>query len=189
MNGIQFCRRFPILFLLISTSCGYHQGNQESLIPPHQTLSIDSIEGDWNGDLAAALVERVTAMGLARYRPCGGDLLLKVALVDFNEKNIDFRYDRHKDGKLRRSIIPTETRLTATAQITLVQAATNTPLLGPIQLKAYVEFDHEYYSSHDEVNVFSLGQLSDYDEAYDAAYPPLILALAQKIADYIAEAW
>ncbi len=42
-----------------------------------------------------------------------------------------------------------------------------------------------YYSSRKGVNVFSLGQVTDIDEARDVAEYPLHRRLAQKIVDYI----
>jgi hypothetical protein len=170
------------------TSCGYHHESDTAWVC-YQTVSIDPIEGDWNGDLTAALVEQIAACSSIKYHHCGGDTLLHIDLEDPDEKNIGFRYSHHKDGKIRKSIIPTETRLTAAAQVSLIEAATGKTLLGPVKIKASVDFDHDYYTTRHGVNIFSLGQLNDYDEAYDAAYSPLIKALAQKIVEYIVEYW
>jgi hypothetical protein len=170
------------------SSCGYyHEMDQEFL--RYHTYSIDPIAEDWNGDLTAALVEAMAATSQIAYRPCGGEMILQIHVEDPDEKNIGFRYDHHRDGKIRKSIIPTETRLTICAEVTVTEAATNTALMGPVRLTTSVDFDHDYYTTYRGVNIFSLGQLNDYDEAYDAAYSPLIKALANRIVDYIAEAW
>jgi hypothetical protein len=170
------------------SSCGYHHESENPWIC-YQTLSIDPIEEDWNGDLTAALVEQMATYSPLKYRPCGGNLILKIRLENLDEKNIGFRYDHHKDGSIRKSIIPTETRLTTCAQVSLIEASTSNTLLGPVKIKASVDFDHDYYTTRHGVNIFSLGQLNDYDEAFDAAYFPLIKALAEKIVEYLVEAW
>ncbi len=139
------CVILPALLIAslgIISACGYHQGREDVSIS-YRTVSIDPIDGDWNGDLTAALVERLAASGIAMYRTSGGELILQVKLEDVDEKNIGFRYNQHKDGKIQKSIIPTETRLTAIAQVTLLEAATNAPVLGPVKLKTDVEFDHD----------------------------------------------
>lgn len=169
------------------SSCGYHHESENPRLY-QRTLSIDPIQEDWNGDLTAALVEQMAASCSIKYRHCGGDLILHVQLEDVDEKNIGFRYDHHNDGKIRKSIIPTETRLTACALVSLEETGSNTTVLGPVRITASVDFDHDYYTTWHGVNIFSLGQLNDYDEAYDAAYPPLIEALAQKIVEYLVEA-
>jgi hypothetical protein len=192
-NSMHFSRFFPLAALIISlgsfSSCGYYHGNEGVLASSCQTISIDLLADDWNGDLTAALVECLAASSTIQYRTYGGDMILQVKLEDLDEKNIGFRYDRHKDGKILKSIVPSETRLTALAKVTLLEAATNTSILGPIMIKASIDFDHDYYNTRNGVNIFSLGQLNDYDEAYDAAYRPLMIALAEKIVDYLAEAW
>ena len=98
------------------SSCGYHHESDNTWIS-YQTVSIDPIEEDWNGDLTAALAEQIAACSPIKYRHCGGDILLHIELEDLDEKNIGFRYDHHRDGKIRKSIIPTETRLSACAQV------------------------------------------------------------------------
>ena len=114
---------------------------------------------------------------------------MKVELIDFDDENIGFRYDRKKDGRRRKAIIPTETRLIATAQVTLIQAYSGEALIGPVRLAASVDFDHDYCSDRGEINIFSLGQLNDYDTAYEAAFRPLNRVLAQKIVDLINDSW
>ena len=55
-------------------------------------------------------------------------------------------------------------------------------------IKASMDFDHDYYSSRHGVNIFSLGQLTDYDTAEDTVRKPLNDRLAEKIADYVINA-
>lgn len=141
-----------------------------------------------NGLLTAAVIKRIARSGTFQYQNCGGTLLLKIKLLDLRDENIGFRYDRKKKGELKKTIIPTETRVTAIAEIAL-ETGTGCVLLGPVRLSTFVEFDHDYYSSRNAVNIFSLGQVSDIDAAYDDVQDPLYYALAEKIVDFISESW
>lgn len=185
--------RYAVLAILFSSfvsSCGYRYG-QGGLSAEYRTISVPYVENDKDGLLTAALVRQISARGAFQYLRDGGDLILKVIIIDFSEENIGFRYDRNKEGRISkyRDIIPTETRLTALAEVSVIDPCSGCIVLGPVRLTASVDFDHDYYSSRDAVNTFSLGQLSDIDEALDAAHRPLNEALARKIVDYLADSW
>lgn len=177
-----------ILPFLALMGCGYQLG-QDGTALSYRTLAVPTITGDGNGGLASALVKEVGCSGCFEYRQSGAAAILKVVLIDLKENNIGFRYDRHKLGKIRHTIIPTETRLTGIVEVSLLDACSGAVILGPVKLSASEDFDHDYYTSRNGVNIFSLGQLNDYDEAYDAALYPLNVALAQKIVDYICNSW
>lgn len=147
--------------------------------------------GDEEGALTADLIQQMSSISGLTYDRCRGDLVVVVELIDLSDENIGFRYDRNRKGEIlkSRSIIPTETRTTVWAIVKVLEEATGTVLLGPVQISASVDFDHDYYSSRNEINIFSLGQLNDYDAAHDAAYSPLYSVLAQKIASYICASW
>lgn len=181
-------RRFGILVLFVLCACGY-RFEEESAIPRHTTISVPYVEGDWDGGLTAAIVEQIGRTGCYTYQRDGGTLTLKVELGDFTEDNIGFRYDRDKHGHLRHSIIPVETRLKAKVVVTLIETTSGKALLGPACLTGCIEFDHVFESPLKSVNIFSLGQLSDYDDAFDAAYRPLNRELAQKVVDFICDSW
>jgi hypothetical protein len=131
----------------------------------------------------------VAQSGTFEYRREGGALLLQVDVIDTSDENIGFRYDRNKKGKIKKRLIPDETRTSILVEVSVVEVGTGTILLGPARLSANVEFDHDYYSSRNGVNIFSLGQLTDYDEAHSAARRPLNYALARKIVDYLNNNW
>ena len=175
---------------LLLTSCGYHQG-QGGLSDSYRTISVPYVEEDRDGQLTAAIAKQIAVSGAFEYLHSGGDLILKVIIIDFSEENIGFRYDRNKEGQVSkyRDIIPTETRLTALAEVSVIDACSGTIVLGPARLSSSVDFDHDYYTSRDEINVRSLGQLNDIDAALDAVHRPLNEALAQKIVDYLADSW
>ena len=182
-----FC--WQLLFLMVGlTGCGYRFGDG-GIASLYRTISVPFVEGDWDGDLTAAIVGQIARSGSYQYLKEGGAVTLLIELDDLKDKNIGFRYYRNKEGMLKKDIIPTETRVTATAKVTLLEAASGTLLLGPTFISASVDFDHDFYSSRDAVNIFSLGQLNDYDSAYDAVHRPLNRALAQKIGDFVNDSW
>lgn len=176
------------LLALCAASCGYRWG-QGSSLAPYETISVPYVEGDWKGDLTTAIVKRLSQSGPLRYCNTGGALILKVRILDYHSEDIGFRYDTNHHDRLISSVIPDETRLTGEVEVTVLEAASRMPVLGPVRLTAYTEFDHDYYSAHHAVNVFSLGQLTDVDEAYDAAEKPLNRRLAQTIVDYLNDNW
>lgn len=172
-----------LVMLLVLTGCGYRlsRGMQEGRIVP---LAIPYVVGDEDGRLSFEVVRAVSQMPQYRYTPDGGELVLVVELLDGREENVGFRYDRKKDGKRKKEIVPTETRLFMRAQVSLVEAATGHCLLGPTSIQEAVDYDHFYYGHH-EVNVFSLGQLTDREAAKEAASVPLNQRLAQQIVDWL----
>lgn len=165
-------------------ACGYQYGTG-GIISTYRTISIPYVKNDLDGRMTAALVKVISTQSGLQYEKCGGELTLLVEIIEFENENIGYRYDRKNDGKLTHSIIPAETRLMLAAQVTLVESQTAKPLAGPVKITAFVDFDHDYERTRNGVNVFSLGQLTDYDEAYDAALQPLYEVLSEKIADFI----
>lgn len=174
---------------LFTSGCGYRVGYEEGLPASYSSISVPYVINDREGYLTAAIVKEIVRSGAFQYRYCGGSLILNVTELDIDEDNIGFRYDRKKRGTLTDDIIPTETRMTILVEVSVTDAASCYTVLGPVQLSASVDYDHDYYSSRDGVNIFSLGQLSDLDEAYDAAQTPLNRAIARKIVDYITQSW
>lgn len=174
--------------LLLVSSCGYHSGHG-GILGKYQTISIPYIAGDWDGSLTSALIQRMTQSGNLTYRTHGGALTLLVAVIDFDDEHIGYRYDLSKTGKIKSRVIPDETRLDVLVEVSVVEACSGTVLMGPVRIAACVDFDHDYYSSRNGINVFSLGQLTDYDEASDAALQPLSRQLAKKVVDYVNDNW
>jgi hypothetical protein len=178
-----------MMSLLLLSGCGYRFG-QGGIANRYATISVPYVTGDVDGSLTAAIIKQLSTSSSLEYATCGGQLTLQVILLDIHDENIGFRYDRHKkDNELKKDIIPTETRLRALVQVSVIEAASGEILMGPVKIASSVDFDHDYYSSRNQVNVFSLGQLSDVDEARDAVHIPLNEALAQKIVDYVNDSW
>lgn len=184
MKGILFlfC---SVLFLY---GCGYTMG-QGVLPAKYHTIAVPYVGGDKFGDLTAAIIKELSRSGHLRYQTGIADLSLQVDIVDFKEENIGYRYFRKKSGKLTDSIIPVESRATVLVDVTVVDCCSGCPVLGPARIFASVDFDHDYYFTRDQVNIFSLGQLSDVDAAREAMQRPLNQALARKIVDYVVNAW
>lgn len=186
ISRISFGLLLPLL--LLSSCCGYRFGDG-GYASRYQTISVPFVQGDWDGDFTVALVDEIARSGAFQYERDGGAVILLVKILDICDENIGFRYYRNKEGELKKDIIPTETRITAQAEVSLVEAASGSTLLGPARLSASVEFDHDFYASRHASNIFSLGQLVDYDAAYDAVYRPLNRALAHKIVDFVNDSW
>lgn len=172
----------------VTTGCQYQFGRGE-LSQRYATISIPYIEGDQKGELTTDVIKQISMAGAFRYVSCGGDLVLKIKLVDFREENVNFRYDRKKTGELKKSLIPTETRVKAIAEVHLIEGGTNQTVRGPTRIAASVEFDHTYYATRNEINIVSLGQLNDIDAARDAVMHPLNRLLAERIVDYVINSW
>lgn len=180
-----------LLLLLMGASlagCNYQFGRGE-LSQCYGTISVPYVKGDQHGELTTDIIKRLATSGAFRYIAEGGDLVLKVELIEFREENLEFRYDRKKTGERKHSIIPTETRLIALAEVLLVEGESGKVVRGPTRINASAEFDHTYYATRNEVNIFSLGQLNDFDAARDAVMRPLNRNLAEKIVDYVINSW
>ncbi|MFI0434175.1 MAG: hypothetical protein ACH350_00420 [Parachlamydiaceae bacterium] len=180
-----------LLLLLTSltlTGCYYQFGRGE-LSQRYHTISVPYAKGDQKGELTALVIRKLGTSGGLRYVSQGGDLILKIELIEFREENLEFRYDRKKTGQLKHSIIPTETRVKAFAEVLLVEAGTGITVKGPTRIAASAEFDHTYYATRGEINIFSLGQLNDFDGSRDAVMHPLNRNLAEKIVDYVINSW
>jgi hypothetical protein len=184
-------RAAPWLFLLtifVLSSCGYHMGSPLPNNLSRSSVTVPFIKGDLTGDLTQALIYELTTSGY-RYVHRQGDILIRVQLLEVRADDIGFRYERESDNDVKKSLIPAETRLTAKAQVEVIDASTCCQLLPTFCVSEFVEFDHEYYTARDGVNIFSLGQLSDYDAGKEAAQMPLNRKLAQKIVLYLDNMW
>lgn len=177
--GIKICL-FMAAFLLIN-ACGYKAGAGGS--SPGVTFCVPLIEGDKDALFSSTIIREVSSRTSFQYNSENAQTILNIRILDLDDENVGFRYDRKRTGKLRHNVIPTETRIAVQVEMTLFKACDSTPILGPLLIEAAIDFDHEYYPNRDAINVFSLGQLTDYDAARDAAIFPLSRELARRIAD------
>lgn len=172
----------PLLGFL--PSCGYHPGYSE-ISGRYRSVSIPYVAGDVDGSFTSALVREIANSSAFRHASTGGELLLIVKLIDIGDENIGFRYDQLHHHHDKHALIPVETRLIMSAEVSLLEAATECAIMPSVQLSASIDFDHEYNSTYHNDNVFSLGQLSDADSAFCVARVPLTRRLAQKIIEYL----
>lgn len=184
---MKFCSVLLVCAFFLS-GCSYQFGHGD-FSDRYSTISIPYAEGDLRGDLTAEVIKKIGSSGAFQYVNCGGDLILQIKVMDLNEENIGYRYDRKKTGKLKHYIIPSETRMNIIAEVSLIENGSGTVLRGPEKISAFTEFDHTYYTTRGRINIFSLGQLSDIDAAREAAVIPLNRILAEKIADFVMNSW
>ncbi len=177
-----------LLSLSVLSGCGYQFG-QGALPARYQTVMVPYIEGDKTGEMTSALVRAISRSGGFEYRTNCAQLILKVSVLELYDENIGYCYDLNKKGKLTHAIIPNETRITVLAEVTVKDSTSGCAVLGPARIYASVDFDHAYYFVRDGENIFSLGQVNDYDEAYDAVMRPLGEVLADKIVDFVVYSW
>lgn len=176
------------LLSLNFSGCGYRFG-QGTIPSTYQTISVPFICGDEDGVLTAAVIREFEQSGGLRVVNSGAQLIAQINLLDLSDENIGFRYDRNNEGCLTDHVIPTETRMIATSRFSVVDVCSGKTILGPVIMTANVDFDHDYYTSRNGVNIFSLGQLNDIDAARSAVIVPLSRVLARKIVEYINESW
>jgi hypothetical protein len=175
-------------FAWLLCGCQYQLGSGD-LAYHYETLSIPYIEGDEDGDLTAQIIKTLSVSGPLRYHPEGGQLILKAKIIDKRDDSIGYRYDRTREGRIKHYIVPTETRLQESIELEVVEAATGKTIRGPTRIWGSLDFDHDYYSMKNRVNVFSLGQLNDVDAARDMAVHPLNRVIAEKVVDYLNNSW
>lgn len=176
-----------LLLFFICTSCQYRFGTG-TLPQEYRTISIPYVKGDESGILTSEIIKHLMMSGALRYVTHEkGDLLLNVEILEIDDENIGFRYDRKKWGELKKSIIPTEMRLKMIVEVTLIDQSSQCTLKGPTRISATIDFDHDYYNSR--CISFSLGQLNDIEAAREAAIGPLNRHLAEKIVDYVINSW
>jgi len=171
------------LLLLFCSSCGYRFTNQASPLRGKE-IGVPYVIGDRDGYITSELIHALTASGY-QYDRYGGDVVLRVEVLEVVEDDIGFRFERKEDDKIERSIISSEERLKAIVQVAVVDSVQCRDVIEPFIITADVEFDHEYYSSPNDINERSLGQLTDIDGARDAARRPLARTIAQRIVDYL----
>lgn len=178
MKFVLFC------LLCLLTACGYRPGCSP-LSESYHSICIPYVTGDLDGLLTAALVHEITISLPFELSSTDGQLILIVKLLNISDENIGFRYDHLHHKHDRDDLVPIETRLVARAEVSLLNSATDCVVIPTVILSAFVDVDHEYNATYHDANVFSLGQLSDAEAAFDAARIPLFRSLSKKIADYI----
>lgn len=186
-----------VMSLLSLSGCGY-RGEDSNILSHYNSISVPFVVGDQDGSLTSAIVRELSLSSPLPYSHTSGDLVLRVKILDIEEDNVGYRYDRKKRGTIRKRIIPTETRLTVQVEVTLENRC-GQPVLPTVIITTNQDFDHDYYSTRNfdpenntnsyGVNIFSLGQLSEVDAARDTVITPINALISKKIVDYLSDSW
>lgn len=175
----------PLSFfiLLVLTSCGYQFDNISH--DSRKTICVPYALGDHQGDLTTQVIHLLASSGKFLPVSSGGRYQLNIYLLNSRNENVGFRYDVNQDGALTNTLVPQETRTSLLVEIDLYDRFYDCTVIGPAKVSASTVYDHEWYSSPNAINVFSLGQVNDYSDARDGALFPLNQKLAQKIVDLV----
>lgn len=173
-----------LIAIFFLTGCGYTLNTIPSRAEA-PTISVPYVEGDRDGKLTEAIIHEISISGEYVYRTFGGEWILQAKIIDDSYENIGYRYDQSKKCKLKHYLIPVELREGVLLEVQLVSSCNEAVRLGPTRLLAELDFDHDYYTIRDGVNIFSLGQLTDIDSAEDAAKTPLYQKLAEKVVSWL----
>ncbi len=184
---------------LILTGCNYHLGVGDNNSFP--TLSVDYVEGDFEGCFTEELVKQITTYGSFRYAYVNSDIALRAKITDISNNQIGYKRDVGNDGKLKEYLMPTEGRQSITVKVSLVSQSSGEVLWGPNTITADVDYDYVNQDSLNDLSFFnnsnnrttvlsfSLGQLESIESAKHAALTPLFRKVAQKIVDVISAEW
>ena len=186
-----------ILCMYLISSCGYRFAGGES--SSHRTtISVPYVAGDHEGKLTIELMRQLASSGTVQPVHHGGDLILKVAIVEDGESRIGFRFDREvTTGKRLSNLIGVENRRSLTVEASLLDVVSNQTIFGPEKISAHVDFDYVNSDSirdltfinrqgeREKVIRFSLGQLDSIEGAQDSAATPLFGELANKIVNAV----
>lgn len=182
MRTLGFC-----LLTLLCTACGFHWG-RGALADDLNTVSIPYVDGDLDGILTAEVTKRMAEWGGLDYRHRHGDLTLQLTLKKTNKRAIGYRFDRSGKGRIKERLVPVEERLLGRLEILLINNRTGETLLGPTEIEASADLDHDYYTIMSGAHTFSLGQLADSDLAREMAMRVLYENLADQVVDFLAAA-
>ena len=174
-------KKFLIALLLFLSGCGYHLENQSI----KKSIEVPFICGDPSGEFTTKLIYLLNSSGCYRTGGASSRYCLSVSIIGSKDQNVGFKYDRNNEGRLLTTLIPSESRWSILAEVNLVDKSTGKIVLGPARVSASYDFDHDWYSTMDGINIFSLGQITDYADAKDQVQTPLYHKLAQKITDLL----
>jgi hypothetical protein len=173
---------------VILTGCGFRPIERGAL-PGYESISVPYVEGDHDGSFTQELVRQVSRVGFLRYQRENGQLSLKVRVVERSHKNIGYRFDQNPSGSFNNRLLPSEGRLDALVEITLVDSQSGKVLMGPAIVRAFADFDHDFYTTAKRSFRLSLGQVDDQVVALEQASKPLNQALAKRVVDLIEGSW
>jgi len=178
-------------------SCGYRPGLGDAQYC-RSSITVPYVCGDRDGTFTAELIRELVGSGAYRYQDCSGDLILKARIMDRTDESIGFRYETDQFGNVGKRLVASEDRAVLIAEISLVDGKTLSNLLGPVCIRAAVDYDFAPETSAEAfgfplptqtITRFSLGQLDFREAAAETVRTPLYRQLAKEIVDYISESW
>lgn len=182
---------------LLSGGCGYRWGESSK----KEGFAVPFVEGDTSGICTSLLISELSSRGFQYRNNDSCNLTLKVTLLDWESVPIGYKHSRHNDGELKKSIYPTENKLSVKAQVVIFDKIERKIIFGPKVVSADVDYDYVNQNSLPDLSVkspsrkrvsvlsFSAGQLEDSSNAEEGACRPLFHQLSQKIVDVISGQW
>jgi len=148
------------------------------------SIRIPYVEKDPSGELTTELVEVLSRQGGFSVDE-SGRYELRVAVLDRKEQKIGYRFDPEDLAQNNKSLILNESRAKTLARVEIVDLYTNKTVLGPAHILGSIEYDHQQNNVNDDIQRFSLGQLSDVDTISDIKRTPIYRDLARKICMWL----
>lgn len=188
---------FSIFISIFLVSCGYRPGLGPMQGRQHR-IAVPYVCGDRDGMFTSEIVRQIAISGCYCYSDSCADVVLKVKLLDREDVSIGFRYETDQYGNVGQRLVASEDRAELIAEIELLRSGSCQPILGPVCLKACMNYDFAPETSADTfgppsdlqtITRFSLGQLDYREAAADAVRMPLYRQLAKQVVDYISESW
>jgi hypothetical protein len=192
-------RVFFLFFVLLFSSCGYQWGSKKNT--DVVVMDIPYAKGDMDGAFTAAVIRQINHSFLFDYDPSSRRLILQLSLYESAEENIGYRHDRNDLNLPKKSVLPTEGRKKAKAEVVLVEESSGKVLFGPMIVEADVDYDFITQNSLNDLTFitpsgkresllnFSMGQLEPSSSAQEAARKVLLEKLSKKIVNLMSVEW
>ncbi len=181
---------------LLLFSCGY-QFSPSTYEGEKISISIPYIQGDPSALFNNALASSLAQSGRFHCLQSGGDFTVEVVLLSDTNDRIGYRYDRDDvTGSRKPNVLGIENRRYIIAQVTVYDAHSAGIVLGPLPIKAFVDYDYVDYGSPRDLNThtsngmiptiqYSYGQLNTVEGAHDDASVLIYQKLSDRIVDVI----
>jgi hypothetical protein len=184
---------YLIAILFIFSSCGYKSLSNNQI----STINVPYIQGDSDGMLTSSIIKELEDSGKFNFKKKKSKLQLIASVISDGQEQIGYKHDRHKDGTVKKNVIPIEGRNTTKVKVSLIQKDTNNEVFGPFIFTSFADYDYVDEDSLNDLSFinpqnqrqtvlsFSLGQLESIASAQTAAKQNVYKKLAKQIVDAI----
>jgi hypothetical protein len=172
-----------IIIVVSCASCGWRLAHSVSSQQPMH-IAIPYAKGDSTGEFSNRLIAAVSSQP-GFVVDDSGQYQLSVNLLDSREERIGYRYDPRRLHEGRKKIVPNENRGKQLVEVSIIDTHSQKVVRGPVYILGSAEYDHQENSIDNDINDFSLGQLSDINAAQDVTYIPLYRDLVLKIGRWL----